>query len=77
MSTVVEHSGGRQVCNSHYRCGSGLTASRRDSIRIAMRLFSRFLVVPFLLASAVGLAHHSNVMFDKDKEISLKGTVKE
>jgi len=42
-----------------------------------MRLFDKFLVVPFLLASGIGLAHHSNVMFDKDKEVSLKGTVKE
>ena len=77
MSTVVEHSSGRQLRSSHTDADSGLTASRRDSILIAMRLFNRFLVVPFLLASAVGLAHHSNVMFDKDKEISLKGTVKE
>jgi hypothetical protein len=42
-----------------------------------MRLFNKLLVVPFLLASGLGLAHHSNVMFDKDKEVSLKGTVKE
>ncbi len=57
--------------------GSGLTGSLVDSILTAMRLFNKFLVVPFLLASGMGLAHHSNVMFDKDKEVSLKGTVKE
>ena len=42
-----------------------------------MRLFNMSLVVSFLLASAIALAHHSNVMFDKDKEVSLKGIVKE
>ena len=34
-------------------------------------------MAPLLFASVIALAHHSNVMFDKEKEISLKGTVKE
>ena len=54
-----------------------MTGSLLDSILIAMRLSNKVLAVLFLLASGVGLAHHSSVMFDKDKEVSLKGTVKE
>jgi len=42
-----------------------------------MQTSKKFLLAPFLLASIVALAHHSGVMFDRDKEVSLKGIVKE
>ncbi len=34
-------------------------------------------MVSFLLIAGIAFAHHSGVMFDRDKEVSLKGTVQE
>ena len=34
-------------------------------------------MISFLLIAGVAFAHHSAVMFDRDKEVSLKGTVQE
>ena len=42
-----------------------------------MPKFRKCLVVLFLINSAIALAHHSAVMFDRDKEVSLQGTVQE
>jgi hypothetical protein len=42
-----------------------------------MRYFkSTGLIALFLLVSSTALAHHSGVMFDRDKEITVKGIVK-
>ncbi len=41
-----------------------------------MRNF-KCVVLLLLITSVVVLAHHSGVMFDRDKEVSLKGTVQE
>jgi hypothetical protein len=38
---------------------------------------STSLIASFLLISGVALAHHSGVMFDHDKEVTVKGVVKE
>lgn len=42
-----------------------------------MLSFAKSLAAPFWFASVVALAHHSGVMFDRDKEISVQGAVKE
>jgi len=57
--------------------GEGLTAHLVEYIIRVMRYSRNSLLAPLLFASVIALAHHSNVMFDKEKEISLKGTVKE
>lgn len=57
--------------------GEGLTAHLVEYMIRVMRYFRNTLVAPFLFATVIAVAHHSNVMFDKEKEISLKGTVKE
>ena len=41
-----------------------------------MRNF-KCVVLLFLITSVIVLGHHSGVMFDRDKEVSLKGTVQE
>jgi hypothetical protein len=56
---------------------AGLTGNLVDLTLPVMRSFIKSLLAPFLLASVMALAHHSNVMYDKDKEVTLKGTVKE
>jgi hypothetical protein len=38
---------------------------------------STSLIFSFLLVAGVAFAHHSGVMFDRGKEVTLKGTVQE
>jgi hypothetical protein len=55
-----------------------LTRSLDDRIIAVMGNFkSTGLIASLLLISGVAFAHHSGVMFDRDKEVTVKGAVKQ
>jgi hypothetical protein len=83
MSRIVRYrNDNRPNCNT-FICNlrdprRGLTPLVYELIIRRMEyLKSTSLIASFLLISGVALAHHSGVMFDRDKEVTVKGTVKE